>query len=85
MLLFCGSKSNKSADYHAEMNRNVFNHLCGTKVFPSLAATGAQAVVILDRATYYTVLGEEDKKSRTSMNKARLIEAVKRWGGAPDD
>ena len=54
-------------------------------MFPAIAATGIKSVVVLDRATYHTVLDEEDRKSATSWNKSRLIEAIKRWGGALDD
>ena len=36
MLLFRGSKSSKSSDYHTEMNWNVFSHWCESKLFPSL-------------------------------------------------
>ena len=85
MLLFRGSKSNKSADYHAEMNWDVFSHWCETKAFPSIAATSVKSVVALDRAAYHTVLDEEDKRPATSWNKPRLMESIKRWGGAPND
>ena len=74
MLLFGGSKSNKTADCHSEMNWNVFCHWCETKVFPKTA-------VVLDRATYHTVLDEEDRKSVGSWNKARLIESIKSGAG----
>ena len=39
MLLFRGSKSNKSSDYHCEMNWEVFSHCYETVVFPNIAAT----------------------------------------------
>lgn len=40
LLLFRGSKSNSNADYHTEMNWEVFSHWCETKVFPAIAKTG---------------------------------------------
>ena len=85
MLLFGGSKSNKSADYHTEINRDVLSHSCETKVFPSIAATGVKSVLVLDRTTYHTVLDEQDKRPETSWNNSRLRESIKRWGGAPND
>ena len=85
MPLFRGSKSNKSADYHTEMNWDVFSHWCPKKVFPSIAATGVKSVVVLDRASCHTTSDEQDKKPATSWNKPRLIEAINRWGGAPSD
>ena len=69
MLLFRGSKSNKSADYHTEMKWEVFSHCCGTKAFPSIAANSAKSVVVLDRAIHHTVLDEKDKKRATSRDK----------------
>ena len=85
MLLFRGSKSSKSADYHTGMNWAGFSHWCEKKVVPAVAATSINSAVVFDRATYHTVLDEEDRKPDTTWNKARLIEAVKRWGGAPND
>ena len=40
MQLFRESKSNKSADYHSEMNWIVFSHWCKTTVFPKIPARG---------------------------------------------
>ena len=77
MLLFRGSKSNKSAEYHNEMNWDVFSHWRETKVFPSIAVTGVNSLVFLDRATYYTTLDEKDKKKATSWIKTRLIKATR--------
>ena len=39
IVLFRGSKSNKQADYHLEMNWNVFSNWCETIVSPKIAAT----------------------------------------------
>ena len=58
ILLFRGSKSNKKADYHSEMNWNVFSNWCETVVFLKIAATRKKSVVVLDRAAYHTVLDE---------------------------
>ena len=85
MLLYRGSKSNQSADYHSEMNWDVFSHWCNTKVFPAIQARGKKAVLVLDRATYHTKLDEEDRRPVTSWNKKRLTESILRWGGPPAD
>ena len=85
LLLFRGSKSNKSADYHTEMNWNVFSHWCRNKVFPEIRKTGIKSVVILDRATYHTVLDDDDRWPVTSWTKRRLSDAIIRWGGPPSD
>ena len=53
MLLFRGSKSNKSADHHTEMNWDFFSIWCETKVFPNIAATGVKSVFVLGKATYH--------------------------------
>ena len=42
-------------------------------------------MIVLDRATYHTVLDEEDRKPVGAWNKTRLIESIERQGGAPDD
>ena len=85
MLLLRGSKSNKSSDYPSEFKWYVFIHWCTTKVIPATAATGVSSVVVLDRTRYYTVLDEQDERPATSCNKSRLVDTVKRWGGAPED
>ena len=76
LLLFRGSKSNKNSEYHSEMNWNVFSRWCETTVFPKIAATGKSSVVVLDRATYYSVLDDEDRRPVTSWNKARIIDSI---------
>ena len=85
MLLFRGSKSNKSADYHSEMNWNVFSDWCESTIFPKIAATGKSSVIVFDRATCHTVLDGEDRKPVGAWNRIRLIDSIERWVGAPDD
>ena len=67
------------------MNWQVFSRWCETKVIPTIALTGVKSVVVLERATYHTVLDEEDKRQSTSWNKTRLTESIKCWGKAPAD
>ena len=85
MLLFRGSKSNKSSDYHSDMNWEVFSNCCENIVFPKLKSKGEKAVVVLDRATYHTVLDEEDRRPTTAWKKQSLVDRIRRWGGAPDN
>ena len=54
MLLYSGSESNKSADYHSEMNWDVFSDYSNKIIFPAIAARGQNAVLVLDRAIYHT-------------------------------
>ena len=54
--MFRGSKSNKSANYHTEMNHAVFYDWLKTKVFPELQKRKRKCVVVLDRANYHTEL-----------------------------
>lgn len=85
MLLYRGSKSNKSSDYHSEMNWDVFSNWCETKVIPAISRTKKKSVLVLDRATYHTKLDEEDRRPTTSWNKKRLVDSIIRWGGVLDD
>ena len=85
MLLFRGSKSSKSSDYHTEMNWNVFSHWSESKVFPSVKKIGRKSVLVLDRATYHTVLDENDKRQVQAWNKKRLVDSILRWKGVPDN
>ena len=68
LLLFRGSKSKKSEDCHSEMNLDVFSDWYEIVLFPRIAATNKSSVVVLDKATYHTVLGEEDRRPVTSWN-----------------
>ena len=54
-------------------------------MFLRIAATNKFSVVVLDMSTYQTALGEEGRRPVTSWNKARLIDAIRRWGGPPDN
>lgn len=85
MLLFRGKNSKNSDDYHTEMNWSVFSDWCETKVFPAIAKTGKNSVIVFDRATYHTVLDDNDRRPVQSWNKNRLICAILRWGGPPED
>lgn len=58
MILYRGSKSNKDADYHSEMNWDILSHWCETKVFFAISQIGMNEVVVLYRATSHTVLVE---------------------------
>ena len=82
MLPYRASKSNKSADYHPEMNWNVFSNRCITKVFPAIKSRNKKAILVLDSATYHTKLDEEDRRPVRSWNKTKLVKAITRLGGA---
>jgi hypothetical protein len=84
LLLYNGTKSNQSADYHTEINSAVFLD-CLEKVFPAMVKLGRKCVFVLDRAKYHTMLTAHTKPMRKSYNKPVLIEALKRWGEVPED
>ena len=85
ILPYRGSKSNKFADYHSEMNQNVFSDWCNSVVLPAIAARSENAVLVLDRATYHTYIDEEDKRPNTSWNKNRISDSIARWRGPSED
>lgn len=85
LLMYRGIKANKSADYHSEMNTDVFIDWLKKKVFPKMKSLGKKCVLVLDRATYHTQLTPETKRMRISYSKPILVDAVKRWGGPPAD
>jgi hypothetical protein len=75
LLLYNGAKSNQSSDYHTEMNSAVFLDWLETKVFPAMVKLRRKCVLVLDRATYHTMLTAHTKPMRKSYNKHVLIEA----------
>ena len=85
LLLFRGSKSNNSSDYHTEMKWFVFSDWCESKVFPAMKRIMQKSVLVLDRARYHTFLDEEGKRPTTSWTKKKLAHAIVRWDGIPDD
>ena len=85
LLLFRGSKSKISEDCHTELNRDVFSYWFERAVFPRIAATNKSSVFVLDRATYHTVLDEEDRQTLKPWNKTRIIDAIRHWEGPLDD
>ena len=42
-------------------------------------------MLVLDRATYHTVLYENDKRPVQAWNKKRLVDSTIRWNGVPDN
>ena len=85
MLLYIGSNTKKSTDYHSEMNWNVFSDWFNSIVFPAIAARRENALLVLDRVTYHTYIDEEEKRPNTSGNKNRISDSIARWGGPSED
>ena len=50
-----------------------------------MGVAGKKSVLVLDRATFHTALGDDGIRPVTSWNKALLCSAIGRRGGAPDD
>lgn len=59
ILLFRGSKANKSSDYQTEMAWEFFSSWYERNVFPQLRTNNVQTLVVWDKATYHTVLDED--------------------------
>ena len=85
LLMFRGSKASKSADYHSEMNTEVFMNWLEKKVLPGIKRRVENAVLVLDRAPYHTPLTKFTKRATASMKKQELVHCIEKWGGPPDD
>ena len=85
LLMYRGSKSRQSDDYHTEMNADVFQDWCKKRVFPTMKRQGKKCVLVLDRATYHTKITDDTRPPTTQWRKAQLIEAIRRWDGPDDD
>jgi len=84
LLMFTGRKR-ANPDYHSEMNGSVFLHWLEDTVFAKLKADNAKSVVVLDRATYHTMVTEDTRWPVTTWRKSQLISAIKKWSGPQDD
>ena len=85
MLLCRGSKSNKSADYHSEMNRDVFSDLCNRFVFPAIADRRQSTVLVLYRANYHTYVDGEDRRPSRLWNQYWTSDSNGRREGPSED
>lgn len=70
-LIFRGAKSLKDADYHTEMNASVFLDWMERRVLPAMPAN---AVIVIDRASYHRTLTPDSQPVRSTWKKAALIE-----------
>lgn len=74
-LIYRGNKALKNSDYHSEMNAKVFQHWTKKEVFPKLPKN---SVLVIDRATYHTVLTEETKPASSKFNKLELAQWIQK-------
>ena len=73
-LLLCGKKlSDAFADYHQDMNANVFENWFPEKLIPNLPE---KSVVILDNASYHC--RQVDKIPNMNTRKAEMLDFMKR-------
>ena len=77
LLMHRGSKSNKSADCHAEMNSSAFLDWLQRKVLPRLQELGKR-VLVIDRATCRLVLTDDTIPACQKWKKAEIINWIKR-------
>ena len=85
MLLCRGSKSKKSADYHSEMNRDVFSDLCNRFVFPAIASRRQSTVLVSYSATYHTYVDGEDRRPSPLWNQNWTSDSNDRREGPSED
>lgn len=85
LLLYRGSKSNKHANYHSEMNGDVFLDWLEKKVFPAAQKAEKKTVPVLDRAPYRTMLAAHIQTFRRSCNKGIIYDAIKRSRGPQEE
>ena len=85
LLMFRGSKSNKSSNYHTKMNCGLFSSWFESKVFPEIKKTNQKSIVVLDRATYHTYLDKEDRRPTKSWTKSKLADEIHGWDGMHGD
>ena len=69
-LIFRGSKSSKSSDYHSEINSDVFLDWIEKKVIPKLPN---RAVLVIDRASYHLVRTPESTPAPCNATKNVLL------------
>ena len=74
-LIYRGNKALKNSDNHSEMNAEVFQHWLQEKVFPKLPTN---SVLVIDRATYHTVLTDETKPASSKLNKLELAQWIQK-------
>lgn len=84
-LLFFHGKKAIISDYHTEMNSQLFTDWLKQIVFPKLKQIGHKCVLVLDRATYHTMITSDMRKPTKSWTKKQLSTAIRRWYGPCDD
>ena len=80
LLLFRGSQSNKSDDYHTEMNSDVFLDWMAKKVMPAMPKLPQKAAIVIDRATYHLVCTEGTATPSCKATKAGLVDYCEKNG-----
>lgn len=66
------------------MNFEFFSKWLKEWVSPKMKEMWKTSVLVLDRATYHTVVTENSKRPTTAWNKAKITDAIRRWGGPED-
>uniref|UniRef100_K3WS06 Tc1-like transposase DDE domain-containing protein n=1 Tax=Globisporangium ultimum (strain ATCC 200006 / CBS 805.95 / DAOM BR144) TaxID=431595 RepID=K3WS06_GLOUD len=80
-LVYRGKHALQGSDYHSEMNLSIFLDWLEKRVFPAIPP---RSVLVIDRATYHTVLTEETKPAKATFTKAELVEWLVKKGVASD-
>ena len=73
-LLYRGRNSNKSDDYHTDMNADVFLDWMESKVMPNIPKLPAKCAIVIDRASYHLTKTEATQMPRSSDTKGQLVD-----------
>lgn len=78
ILQFRGSQEKrKDADYHSDMNSEVFLGWLEKDVFPHIKGSA----ICIDRATYHTTLTDETKPPKSNLKKSDVIDYILKHSG----
>lgn len=67
------------------MNWEVLSRWCPNTVFLAISERGNSLVIVLHRATYSTVIDDEDCWLGTTQSKSRVSASISISGGRPND
>jgi len=79
-LLYRGRHSNKSDDYHTDMNSDVFLDWMKTSVMPKMPKRPAKATIVIDRASYHMVRTEATHMPSSTSKKSDLVDWLEKKG-----
>ena len=79
-LLYRGKKSNKSDDYHTDMNADVFLDWMEKKVLPAMPKLPQKAAIIIDRASYHMTKTDGTRMPVKDDTKGAIVDWLEKKG-----